>query len=150
VTHPGVPVSPGHPALDYTAQQAIHAARSRVDALTRGQFPFPVKKLSEEEKEGALRSAKDDICLLCGGIHPAPNTPACPRLATFKCNPDGRITEGTFWPDGIQEETVKLNGKGEVVSTTVRRSSNWDTSRTVFASELAEEEDGAGDDASAG
>ena len=68
MTNPGVPASPGFPALDHTAQQAIHMAQSRLEALTRGKLPFPVKKLSDEEKAEALKSAKDEICLLCGGL----------------------------------------------------------------------------------
>jgi hypothetical protein len=143
MTNPGVPASPGFPALDPVAQQAIHMARSRLDVLTRGKLPFPVKTLSDEEKAEALKSAKDDACYLCGALHAAPNTPACPRVATFRCNPDGRITEGTFWPDGATETVTKLDGQGNVVSVTHRVRSDWDTSRVSFVADLAEEDDGA-------
>jgi hypothetical protein len=139
VTNPGVPTSPGFPALDPVAQQAIMMARSRLEALTRGKFPLPVKQLSEDEKAEALKSAKDDICLLCGGLHAAPNTPACPRLATFKCNPDGRITEGSFWPDA-SDSAVDLSKDGDVIGVRHEIHRGWDTARVVFVEEIAEPE----------
>ena len=84
---------------------------------------------------------------MCGGVHPAPNTPACPRLATFKLNPDGRIVEGTFWPDGAAESVISMDAEGNVVSVTHRVRSDWDTTRIVHAADLAEEEDSEHDDA---
>ena len=144
MTNPGVPASPGFPALDRTAQQAIHAAQSRLDVLTRGSFPFPVKKLTDEEKEDALKSAKDEICLLCGGLHAAPNTPACPRVASFELNGDGKLVKGTFWPDGMKDSVVELDADGKTVGVRYEQHAGWDTSRVVFAADLAEEEDEAG------
>ena len=143
MTNPGVPASPGFPALDRTAQQAIHAAQSRLDVLTRGTFPFPVKKLSDDEKAEALKSAKDEICTLCGGLHAAPNTPACPRVASFELNGDGRIVKGTFWPDGMRDSAVDLDADGKVIGVHHEQHASWDVSRVILAADLAEQEDEA-------
>ena len=142
MTNPGVPASPGFPALDRTAQQAIHAAQSRLDVLTRGSFPFPVKKLSDEEKEDALKSAKDEICLLCGGLHAAPNTPACPRVAAFELNGDGRLVKGSFWPDA-SDSAVDIDKDGEIIGVHHEIHRGWDVSRVVMAADLAEQEEEA-------
>ena len=150
MTYPGVPTSPGFPALDPVAQQAIRMAQDRLGVMTRGRFPLPVKQLSDEEKEDALKSAKDDICILCGGLHPAPNTPACPRLATFECNPDGRITKGTFWPDGISDYAVDLDKDYNIIGVHWETHHGYDASRIVFAADLAEEDDEAGADTGTG
>lgn len=142
MTTPGVPVSPGFPPLERPARDAIGAARSRIETLTRGAFPFPVKALSDEERAEALKDAADSSCQLCGGIHPAPNTPACPRVATFECNPDGKIVRGTFWPSGATESVVKTDAEGKVVSAVHTVRSEWDTSRVVFIADVAEEDNG--------
>ena len=150
MSHRVVPVSPGFPGLEGPAQQAIRMARDRLDVLTRARFPLPVKALSEDEKAEALKSAKDDICLLCGGLHPAPNTPACPRLATFECNPDGRIIKGTFWPDGMEDSAVDLDAEGNVIGVHHEQHRGYDASRIVFAADLAEEDDGEDEAAASG
>jgi hypothetical protein len=142
MTYPGVPTSPGFPALDPVAQQAIKMAQSRLDVLTRARFPLPVKTLTEDEKAEALKSAKDDLCLLCGGLHAAPNTPACPRISSFECNPDGRIIRGTFWPDGMTDSAVDLDAEGKVIGVHHEFHRSWDTSRVVLAADLAEEDNG--------
>jgi hypothetical protein len=147
MTHPGVPVSPGFPALDHTAQEAIRMARDRLDVLTRARFPLPVKTLTEDEKAEALKSAKDDICILCGGLHAAPNTPACPRISSFELNPDGRITKGTFWPDSITDSAVDLDKDGNVIGSHHEMHNGWDTSRVILAADLAEEDNGENADA---
>lgn len=120
-------------------------ARSRIDALTRGAPPVP--PLSAGEKEQALKDAASQACRFCASLHPGASTAACPRLATFKLNGDGAVIEGSYWPSGVSEEEIVLNGKGETVQTTLRRRSDWDTSSVVAAADLAEEEDeGNGDD----
>jgi hypothetical protein len=143
VTIPGVPVSPGIPPLEHAARDAIHAARSRVDALTRGNLPFPVRELSGEEKEAALRDAATQACKFCSALHPGASTAACPRLATFKLNGDGDVTEGSFWPEGAVETVTEIRD-GRVVSEVHRTRSEWDTSRVVFVQDVAEEEPGEG------
>jgi hypothetical protein len=139
MTYPGVPTSPGFPPLEGVGQQAIRMAQDRLGVLTRGQFPLPVKKLSDEEKTEALKSAKDDLCLLCGGLHAAPNTPACPRLATFECNLDGRVTKGTFWPDA-SDSAIDLDAEGKVIGVHHEIHRGWDASRVVLLEEITEAE----------
>jgi hypothetical protein len=133
------------PLLENPARDAIGMARSRVEALTRAQLPFPVKALSEEEKAGALRDAATAACRFCAALHPGASTAACPRLATFKLNGDLDVTEGSFWPSGATETVVTTNAEGNVLSVTQTSRSDWDLSRVVFADDLAEEEE-AGDD----
>ncbi len=142
MTVPGVPVSPGLPLLEGPARDAIGAARSRVETLTRAQFPFPVKTLSEDEKAEALKDAATAACRFCSAIHPGASTAACPRLATFKLNGDFDVVEGSFWPSGATETVVVTDGDGKVLSVTQTSRSDWDTARVVFAADLAEEEDG--------
>jgi hypothetical protein len=142
VTSPGVPVSPGLPLLEGPARDAIGMARSRVEALTRAQLPFPVKTLTEEEKAGALRDAATAACRSCAAIHPGASTAACPRLATFKLNGDFDVIEGSFWPSGATETVVTTDGSGKVLSVTQTSRSDWDTARVIFIEDVAEEEDG--------
>lgn len=148
MTTPGVPVSPGLPPLERTAQSAIAAARSRLDVFTGKAPQFP--KLSEEERKEALEKAKQEgTCTFCGGIHHAPSTPACPRLATFKLNGDGKVIEGTFWPDGVRDTTIEMNAKGEVVTIIDRTHDDWDVSKVLAVADAAEEEEKADDGARA-
>jgi hypothetical protein len=133
------------PLLEGPARDAIGMARSRVEALTRAQFPFPVKALSEEEKAGALRDAATAACRFCSAIHPGASTAACPRLATFELNGDFDVIKGSFWPSGATETVVTTDGSGKVLSVTQTSRNDWDTTRVVFADDLAEEEE-AGDD----
>jgi hypothetical protein len=100
VTTPGLGRPGGSPPLDRPANEAIEAARARAGIGQGPVFPFPQRlKLTDDERKEAQAAAKD-ACQLCGGIHAAPNSPACPRIRTFKLNPDGRVTEGEFWRDG--------------------------------------------------
>ena len=147
MTNPGVPASPGFPSLDPVAQQAIRTAQSRLEVLTRGNLPFPVRQLSDEEKAEALKSANDDICRLCGGFHAAPNTPACPRVASFELNGDDKLVKGTFWPDGMTDSAVDLDAEGNVVGVHHETHRGWPVDRVVLAADLAEQ-DGEGEAAS--
>ena len=146
MTHPGVPVSPGFPGLEGPAQQAIRMAQDRLGVLTRGQFPFPVKKLSDEEKEDALKSAKDDACYLCGAFHAAPNTPACPRVATFRLERGRQAGGRLLFPSAISDSAVDLDSEGKVIGVHHETHVGWDTSRVVFISDVAD--DAAGEDVS--
>jgi hypothetical protein len=114
------------PLLEGTAAQAIQGARQRIFG-DRPRFPVPVRVLTSEERDTAHAAAKDLGCRLCGGIHPLPNTPACPRVAEFKCNADGMVIEAKFWPDG-----------------------DWDASRVLFLVDAAEPDDGQGEEADGG
>lgn len=105
------------PLLEGAAASAIHAARDRAGLNQAPRFPIATRHtLTAEERASAEQTAKDSTCMLCGGIHPAPNMPACPRVAEFETNPDGRVIRGRFWPDG-----------------------DWDTSRVLFVTDAAEE-----------
>lgn len=101
MTTPGVPASHGRPLLESAAEQAISAARARAGIGQAPRFPFPQRhKLTEQDREAAKEAAKA-ACTLCGGLHAGPNTPACPRIRTFKLDGDGRVVEGEFWQDGM-------------------------------------------------
>jgi hypothetical protein len=107
------------PILEGTAAQAIQGARQRIFG-DRPRFPVPVRVLTSEERDTAHAAAKDLGCRLCGGIHPLPNTPACPRVAEFKATSDGvTIIEAKFWQDG-----------------------EWDASRVLFLVDAAEDPGG--------
>lgn len=124
MTSPAVPLSRGEPLLERTAAGAIDAARDRAGIGRPPGFPFPQRHvLTPDERKEALAAAKD-ACTLCGGLHAAPNTPACPRVRTFELNPDSRVVKGEFWQDGY-----------------------WDSTRVLFIADAAEEnEDGQQDD----
>lgn len=107
------------PLLEGPAAQAIRDARDRVYG-GRPRFPVPVRTLTEQER-AAAHEVKDKGCRLCGGIHPLPNTPACPRVAEYKATSDGTtIIEAKFWQDG-----------------------EWDSSRVLFLVDAAEEPAGS-------
>lgn len=100
MTTPGLGRPSGSPPLDRAASEAIEAARARAGIGQPITFPFAARhKLTEDERKDAQAAAKD-ACTLCGGIHAAPNSPACPRVRTFELNPDGRVIKGEFWADG--------------------------------------------------
>ena len=125
MTHPGVgvPTSPGIPTFEHVAQQAIHAARARVEAFTRPRPP-----LTPEEREDALKRADEgETCRFCAGFHHGASTPACPRLATFELNGDGAVIKGSFWPEGVSDAAVELDGEGAVRAVTFHKHDEWDT-----------------------
>ena len=62
-------------------------------------------------------------------------------------NGDGKIVKGSFWPDGMADSAVDLDAEGRVLGVHHEEHRSWDTSRVVFAAELAEE-DGEGEAAS--
>lgn len=96
------------------------AAAEVLDTVRRlGRRPA----LTAAERAEAEQAARDDrYCVLCGGIHASPSTPACPRLATFKTDGDGRVTEGSFWPG-----------------------TEWAEGRVILAEDAAETEDVPGE-----
>ena len=141
MTTPGVPSSPGFPPLEHAAQAAIRAAQDRLGVLTRPRGPYP-PRLSAEEREEALKAAATDTCLFCAALHEGASTPACPRLATFKLNGDGKVIEGSFWPDLVSDTATELDEAGNVRAVTHAEHRGWDTSRVVRVSDAAE--DGSG------
>jgi hypothetical protein len=117
VTFPAASRSQGAPLLEGAAEAAIAAARERAGIGGPPRFPFPQRPaLTGTERTEALKEAAARGCSLCGGIHFAPNTPACPRVRTFELNPDGRVVKGEFWQDG-----------------------QWDATRILFVADAAEE-----------
>jgi hypothetical protein len=119
LTTPGLGRPGGSPPLDRAASEAIEAARARAGIGQPLAFPFPGRhKLTEDEREEALKRAKDEACRLCGGLHAAPDSPACPRVRTFELNPDGKVIKGEFWQDG-----------------------QFDASRILFVADAAETEE---------
>ena len=123
---PGAHSSPGRPPLDNAASAVIAAARARLDqrtpipALPAAKPPVP---LTAEQRAEALDVIKDGgACTLCGGLHQGADLPACPRLATFRLDGDGRVVEGSFWPG-----------------------TEWAAGRVVLAEDAAEPVEGVGD-----
>jgi hypothetical protein len=107
----------GEQPFDRSGADVIGAMR----AALGGQQPYH-RALTEQERSEAQQQPQR--CLLCAGIHAGMSTPGCPRLASFKLDGDGKITEGTFW-----EGTA------------------WAEGRVIFAEDAAEEssEEEAGD-----
>lgn len=83
----------GQPPLDHPAGQAIAAVQG---VLAQRQVP----RLTPAEREEAQKAAEDEaqVCRYCIGLHKLPNGPGCPRIASFKVNGDGALTEVTYWP----------------------------------------------------
>jgi hypothetical protein len=103
------------PPLDSAAEATIAAMRSHL-------APRQPVLTAQDRADAEQAAAENRYCLYCGGIHAGPTTPACPRLASFKVDGDGKITEGTFW-----EGTA------------------WAEGRVILAEQAAEdEEDGDG------
>ena len=108
----------GLPPFDHAAASAIGAIRGQGSPWVRTMPPPP---LTAGERAEAQQAA-DAACTLCAGIHPLPATPACPRVATFRLDGDGKLVEGTFWgPD-----------------------TNWWEGRVVFVADVHEDGDGDG------
>ena len=110
--------SPHAGGAGYLAREVIGAARNRIQppqpvlppALTRPERP----PLTGEDRRALTEAiASGALCRCCGGVH-AGTELACPRLAAFELDGDGKVRAGAFWPDG-----------------------QWDTSRVVFAEEAS-------------
>jgi hypothetical protein len=59
-----------------------------------------VPALSGPERAEAEAAAKEReaVCVFCIGMHPLPNGPGCPRIASFELDGDGRVRSAAFWP----------------------------------------------------
>jgi len=118
--------------------EAVTAARRRVEALTRPRLPRPPRPMTPKDREDTLEAAAaGGLCRFCGAIHPLPTSPACPRLATFKLNGDGAVTEGSFWPDGVTDIDTTLTDNGDV-ATTCHVHNGWDITRVVDPADAAD------------
>jgi hypothetical protein len=83
-----------------------------------------------------------ETCLFCGALHHGASTPTCPRLATFELNGDGQVVKGSFWPEGVSDAAVELDGDGKVRAVTFHRHDEWNTSQIMRAADAAEEDSG--------
>lgn len=111
---PPVPGSHGTPPLSGAAAAAIQqATRASHPPL----IPAAVRQAltAEDRKAAAEAVAEGKACRLCSGLH-YPSELACPRLASFTLDRDGKLLAGTFWPHG-----------------------QWPTEDVVFAAEAADE-----------
>lgn len=92
MTHPRQ--SAGQPPFEDAAAATIAAARGE----RRRPVTVP-QPLTEEDKAEAAKVEQARLyCTLCGGAHAMPSTPACPRLASFELDGEGKLRAGTFWP----------------------------------------------------
>jgi len=82
------------PPFESLGQQVLATARARMDPRSP-QVPVLTP---QERAEAEQAAAEQRNCLYCGGLHAGPSTPACPRLASFDLDGDGRVKSGTFWP----------------------------------------------------
>jgi hypothetical protein len=114
-------------------------ARSRLEALTHGKFPLPVKQLSDEEKAEALKTAKEEACRFCAAFHAGASTAACPRLATFELNNDLDVIKGSYCPEGVVDSEITMDGQGNVTGVTHHEHVGWNTGRVVFVSDVADD-----------
>jgi hypothetical protein len=97
------------PPLEGAASAALAAVRQRMGPGRPFPAPEP-RKLTDEERAQAMAAiAQGQGCPCCGGIHVQEDF-GCPRLAWFRRDADGRLTEGVYWADG-----------------------SWDTRRITFA-----------------
>ena len=114
------PVQPGSrtgPALEQAAQDTLAATRPRPRfTAPPGYEPVP---LSAEERAEAQQDTAGRVCGLCAGYHHMPSTAACPRLASFELDGDGKLKSGTFWPG-----------------------TKWAKGRVVFYEDTKEDDDG--------
>lgn len=105
----------GLPPLEHVAQDVLAAARQQ----PRQRFVPPLTE-SEKAEAGKVEQARA-YCTLCGAVHALPSTAACPRLASFELDGDGKVRAGTFFA-----------GKG------------WAKGRAVFIEDLKEAADAPG------
>jgi len=96
--------SQGAPAFDALAQDVI--AEARGDRRRYVPPPQAEPPLTEQEKAEAEKAARAAlVCRFCLGFHALPNSPGCPRLASFRLDGDGAVVEGTLlggtkWAEG--------------------------------------------------
>ena len=91
MTHPRQ--SAGQPPFEDQAAHSIAAVRGE------RRRPVPPPPLTEDDKAEAAKVGQAGLyCGLCGGAHAMPSTPACPRLASFELDGEGKLKAGTFWP----------------------------------------------------
>lgn len=112
MTRPGTPADVIAGTLARLAATGVPVAGVPAQ-LPASLFPKPERPKLTDADRRALGEAitSGSLCRCCAGVH-AGGELACPRLATFELDRDGRLTAGGYWPDG-----------------------GWDASRVVFAEE---------------
>jgi len=111
--------SQGTPPFDAVAQDVI--AQARGERPRYAQPPQIEPPLTEAEKAEAEKAAKAAlVCKFCLGFHALPNSPGCPRLASFTLNGDGVVIGGTYFSG-----------------------TKWARGRVVFLADTKEDGDGA-------
>jgi hypothetical protein len=98
----------------------LDAARPRDGAKPPGpKFTRQKKILIPELRQSAhQRFEEHQYCIYCGGLHPGISTPACPRIASFELDADGRLSSAAYWQSG-----------------------DWDASDVIFSSDAEEPDD---------
>lgn len=83
--------SAGQPPFERAAADTL--------ATVRGERRRPATPvLTPEEKAEADKVELSKLyCTLCGGAHALPSTTACPRLASFELDGEGKLRAGSFW-----------------------------------------------------
>ena len=71
-------------------------------------------------------------------------------MATFKLNGDGKLVEGSFWPDAATDSSVEMSRDGVVTGVHYQVRAGWDTSRVVFISDVADDAEAEGEAANGG
>ena len=88
----------------HAASATLSASRARNEPATPSRaprFPRQGRTLSPDRAADVLKEfTEGNFCTLCGGIHAGLSMPACPRVASFELDPDGKLKAATFWPDG--------------------------------------------------
>ena len=83
------------PAFEQLAQEVIAGVRPQPRYLPPELPPVPLTAAERAEAEKAERKAQ--VCSFCLGFHALPNSPGCPRLASFEVDGDGKVKAGTFF-----------------------------------------------------
>lgn len=94
----------GQPPFERSAAGAIAGARQQLGLDPHPRRP-PLTPAERREAEDAAKQSAQ-VCRLCLAIHALPNSPGCPRLATFKLDGDGRVVEGSFRTDTLWQDRV--------------------------------------------
>src|SRR5690348_9727120 len=92
----------------HAASATLGAARARSDAARTAAPRFQRERRRLPDDLRADLSAafdKGEYCTYCGGIHPGLSLPACPRIASFELDADGKMRAAAFWPDGEFDTT---------------------------------------------
>jgi len=105
--------------LEQAAQDAIRATQPRQQVWPPYEPPLAEPPLTDKERAEAEKAKV--ACQFCLGYHALPNSPGCPRLASFELDGDGKVKSGTFfegkgWAKGrvvLVEDVHEDPGEGD-------------------------------------